>query len=381
MKKDIEDFFKYLKKTAKTCNFYTLALLKKHQYWDKFLSLIFNYSSRCYQRKGPLQIQKFKNPVKELKYFSDNFGRFSPKTLIGKVSKNEEDIQIVKNLLTCAFRKIKQPKIYDYASSEILSKVMAYRNLEEGMSFDLGYINDEGELALTTYTVSKIFDLWHKHIAFGLTPNNKEAAPILLFRGTNFSMLSEGGRASIISDLDPEGPGKRLFHNSKSVLRQWLQKMAHQEKKTRVLGYSLGGALATYTALYEYDLINLDENHSSFSFNPPGINQELLNDWHAIEMSEKPQIKTFVTRGDIISKFGALVGDVYEVSTDRLLSPVIAHERLVFSEPVCYLIKVDIDKENDSESRKYYSKLQKQTTSLTYRFGLKYLFPNNPLDI
>lgn len=373
----LDEFLKTLRQHHRIWNLFTLATIKRYQFWDKLLSFTFKYSSRCYQRQGPLEIKKVKNPSKELKYFSDHFGRLSTsKTLIGKVTLDQEDLVIAERLLLSCYEKVKNPESCELATSEILAKVLAYRNLEKGYKLWIPFLDQNGQINLAHYEVEVVFDLWKKHAAFGLFPTDTTfAQPILLYRGTDFSLLSEGGRASIISDLDPEGPGRKLFYNSRSNIRQWLQRLADNSRHARVLGHSLGGVLATYTLLYEYEHLSHHSFASSYAFNPPGISEDLLHEWKKVPLKEQPIFRTFVTRGDIISKFGHLLGDVYEVSTDRPLSPVIAHEQLIFSQPVSYLVKIDNEKENCSPSRHYYSTIQRQTTSWAFRFGLKFLFP------
>ena len=368
-----------VRKKTRTWNIYALTLIKTNQYWDKILSLLFKYSTRCYFRKGPLEMHKYKNPCLDLKYFSDNFGRFSTsKTLIGRVTTNQEDIELSKRLFKLAIENVNDPQVCELISFEILAKVMAYRDLKENTIIEMGIRNKKGQLEVVQFVVDTIFDLWKSHVAFGLYPksHSKEHHPILLFRGTDFSLISESGRASIISDLDPDGPGRRLFNNSRTNIRHWMSQMANTGKKVRVIGHSLGGALALYTLLHEHEYLAKETWLTSYAFNPPGISEELLDEYLSIPKKEKPPFVTYVTRGDIISKFGSLFGDTFEVFTDRPLSPVLAHEQLIFSQPRSYAVKVDTNKENITSSRKYYSNIQKQTTSFAFRFGLKYLFPS-----
>lgn len=373
-----DEFLIRIKRKTRNWNLYSLIAIKRCQYWDKLLSYLFKYSTRCYCRKGPLEISKVKNPCPSLKYFSDNFGRFSTsKTLIGKVSSAPEDLVITQHLLKLVFDTVKSPKTTDFITAEVLSKVLAYRELKEGQRIWIPTLVASNQIEYIEYSVDIVFDLWHKHVAFGLIPiNHPTSSPILLFRGTDFSLLSESGRASIICDLDPDGPGRRLFYNSRSAIRQWLMQNDLLSKKTRVMGHSLGGVLAIYTSIYEYAFLSNDPLMPSYAFNPPGVSEDLLEEWNEIPEKEKPSFMTFITRGDIISKFGCLLENTYEVFTNKPLSPMIAHEQLIFTQPISYLVRIDSIKENCSKSRKYYSKIQKQSTSMAYRFGLKYLFPN-----
>ncbi|MEI8300570.1 MAG: hypothetical protein WCG10_03040 [Chlamydiota bacterium] len=374
-----DEFLVKIRRKSRVWNLYVFLLIKCDKSWDKLLSYLFKYSTRCYLRKSPIHIEKFKNPCLALKYFSDHFGRFSTsKTLIGKVTYDMEDITITKYLFKLIIDQIKSPKLCDLIASEFLTKVLAYRDLQENMCLSIPTISPDNIPEMVEYTLDTIFDLWHNHVAFGLYPkSHPTAAPILLFRGTDFSLNSEGGRASILSDLDPDGPGRRLFLNAHSNLRQWLKQMHQLGKPARVLGHSLGGALAIYTWVHEYTLLSQMPHARSYAFNPPGINQDLFELWDQIPCECRSFLETFVTRGDVISKFGNLVGTTYEAFTSKPLSPIISHEQLIFSQPVSYLVQIDVEQENLSPSRRYYSNIQKHTTSLAFRFGLKHLLPKH----
>jgi hypothetical protein len=372
-------FLTSLKRTTRTWNFFALTRIKRFQCWDKLLAFLFSYPSRCFVRKTPLEIEKFKNPNPNLKYFSDNFGRFSTsKSLIGVVSLEPSDVIVTQHLLKIIYDTLKASRVVELCTIEILSKVLAYRDLKENMRFFIPIVIDEQRIDYVEFVVDTIFDLWHQHTAFGLRPVTlSHVSPILLFRGTDFSLNRQGGRASILSDLDPDGPGRRLYLSCRSTLRHWLLQMSHLGEKARVLGHSLGGVLATYAAVYEHDLLSKNPLQASYSFNAPGITNDLFQDWEDLTQEDRPSFYSFVTRGDIVSKFGTVFGDTYELFTSRPLSPMISHEQLIFSQPLSYMSKVDVEKENISSSRKYYSTIQKQTTSWAYRFGLRFLFPDS----
>jgi hypothetical protein len=371
------------RRISRTWNLYSIFTIKRYQYWDKLLSYLFKYSTRCYYRRSPVNIEKFKNSSSSLKYFSDNFGRFSTsKVLIGKVTSAPEDVLITQHLFKIILETAKSPRACDLMTAEVLSKVLAYRNLKENERLWIptpipSQNSSSYEIQYVEYTVDTVFNLWHSHIAFGLLPVQHSAGlPILLFRGTDFSLLSESGRASILCDLDPDGPGRRLFYNSRYEIRRWLMQNHHLGKKTRVMGHSLGGVLATYTSIYEHAFLSNDPHLPSYAFNSPGVSEDLVEEWNDLSKKEKPSFMNLIARGDIVSKFGSLLENTYEMFTNKPLSPMIAHEQLIFSQPICYLVPIDQEKENHSKSRRYYSKIQKQSTSFAYCFGLKYLFPN-----
>ena len=372
-------FLTSLKRTTRNWNFFALTKIKRFQYWDKLLAFLFSYPSRCFVRKTPLEIEKFKNPNPNLKYFSDNFGRFSTsKSLIGVVSLESGDVIVSQHLLKIIYETLKASRIVELCTIEIISKVLAYRHLQENMKIWIPIVVSDEKVEYVEFVVDTIFDLWHKHTAFGLRPTCvSHISPILLFRGTDFSLNRQGGRASILSDLDPDGPGRRLYLSCRSSLRHWLLQMSHLGEKTRVLGHSLGGVLATYAAVYEHDLLSKNPLQASYSFNAPGFTEDLYKEWEDLAKEDRPSFYSFVTRGDIVSKFGKVFGDTYELFTSRPLSPMISHEQLIFSQPLSYMCKIDVEKENLSASRNYYSTIQKQTTSWAYRFGLRFLFPDS----
>ncbi|MBM3191587.1 MAG: hypothetical protein FJZ63_02890, partial [Chlamydiae bacterium] len=180
-----DDFLVKVRKKNKIHNLHTLLLIKSYKFWDKILSYLFKYSSRCYQRKTPVHIDKLKNTSLPLKYFSDYFGRFSTsKTLIGNVTYSLDDISVAKYLLKLTFTEIKNPKLCELATTEILSKVLAYRSLQENMRFFIPILSPGYTSELVEYSVDTLFDLWHGHVAFGLYPlDHPTASSILLFRG------------------------------------------------------------------------------------------------------------------------------------------------------------------------------------------------------
>src|SRR5207249_1381181 len=136
------------------------------------------------------------------------------------------------------------------ASAELLSKVLAYRDLQLGQTIQIP-VEIKGKIVLETFTVDHLFDIWQGMPAFGLIPKKKNLSSLLLFRGTDFSLISKRGIASVMSDLDPSGPGLKAFFHARKEIGGWLQAVQAQGKPARVMGFSLGGALAAYTFIYE----------------------------------------------------------------------------------------------------------------------------------
>ena len=296
--------------------------------------------------KHPWKAEAFNCSVAEIKKFSDKYGYFSAeKPLIGKVSTQEEDIQIVQKLLEVVHDKIKNPKKRLLSCSEIITKVLAYRDLKEGMQISIPVIDKNGKECFARYVVDKVFNIWQEMPAFGLLPLNlssKKVAPMLIFRGTDFSFATKRSRFSIISDFDMRGPGFYAFFNAKPDIHAWLKKAYKSTGiKTSVLGFSLGGALTSYTLLFERPLVSFDKYQPSVAFNPPGVIRKFYIRWNKLTKENKPAYLVFVTENDIVSKYGRLLGDVYRLVPSKTMTPVHAHVSLVIAQNKYHLCPIE----------------------------------------
>ena len=351
---------------------------RTYKYWERLLSWIFRYRSRCYSLARPIQVEEITNSCADLKEFAFVYQHYSiQRGLICNVTKEPEDLALTKRLFCQVCKEITNPKICELVTAEIIAKVLAYRTLELDEEIPIPTLTKNGSVTLVTYVVSRVFDLWNRVTAYGLQPKKeKEAAPMLLFRGTDLNLLSESGRSSILSDFDPDGPGRSLYEHAAETIHYWLETVCAGKQRARVYGHSLGGAFATYAIIHEHAHISTKPHEPSYAFNFPGVSKELIEAWEAIPETKRPHFTGFVARGDLISKFGSLFGEVFELSLQKRLRPILAHEQLYFSQPLCYLQPVDIERENSDTSRQLYSKIQQGTARAMYNIGLKYLFPH-----
>lgn len=348
------------------------------RYWEVFLSWLFKYPSRCYELSQAVGCQILENPSESLQKLGQTYrAKSASKGIICRVTKEKEDLHETCRILRLIYEEVLNPELCDFATAEVLAKILAYRELKVGDQIPIPTLGADSCMYMPHYVVDEVFDLWSKVRAFGLVSRDyQHGSPLLIFRGTDLSVASEGGRASVISDLDPKGPGRSLFKNAEATLHNWLKITTKGERNARVIGHSLGGVILAYTLLHEYEFISRASHQRSYAFNFPGVSEELIEKWLKLPPEERPAYKGFVCRGDVVSKFGQLFGDISELSLKTPLSPVRAHELLLFAEPLCYLYEVDLIQENLSTSRQFYSKLHQQTSSMIYEFGLKFLFPN-----
>lgn len=306
--------------------------------WDKLITWTLSPKNKPYVLKTPPEEIAFSVNEKDLISFDENYGYFSAyHPIVGVVTKSERDIKTTDCLLSSVQNELDNVEQRKFTVEEIMAKVLAYRPLEKGMVV-AGPRNSE-------YVVDTIIDLWRGMPAFGLLPkNDKTAPPILLYRGTDLNLTSEKGWASILSDLDPSGPGHDTFLRARDEIHQWLVKVKESHSPARLIGFSLGGVLVLYTIIYESDYVN--KEIPSVAFNPPGVTKELLETWERTK--EKPPHYSFVNRGDFVSQIGFLLGNVWELSLPNPMGVIAAHVTLISAQPKYSMQAVDVIKENES---------------------------------
>jgi hypothetical protein len=231
--------------------------------FDKFLDFIFPSAQRGYKLYIQQTGSHFVMKSEEIMDFSKNYNFFSKdKPIIANFTHEIEDIDKSCKLLKMMIKYCKNTEFLRIATAEILSKVIAFRNLKKDMLLFVPHVSHDGKIYSLEYRVDKIFDLWLGMPAFGLVDDRGIGSPILLYRGTDISLNKKRGWASIFSDLDIKGPGLNAFLNAREEISGWLKDNYHPDKKTRVYGYSLGGVLTTYTLLYETQYVDCKQSMS-----------------------------------------------------------------------------------------------------------------------
>ena len=299
-----------------------------------------------YKKTGPIDLshpwknEQFTFNVPQIQAFSKDHDFFSEKPIVGKVSKSDEDLEAATHLLMIIHETIKDPKKRIIAVGEVLSKVIAYRDLNEKAVIPVPITLSTGKNIIVDYSVDKIFDIWGGMPAFGLLPltHKSEAAPILLFRGTDTFPKSKRAWASLLSDLDFEGPGYHAYMKSKDNFRQWMIDASKSyPQKTRTIGYSLGGALSSYTVIFESDLLSSDPFQPNLSFNSPGIINKLFIKWNESDQKNRPLFLNFTTKNDIVSKYGHIIGYNYKLTPKNMFPFLQAHVKLLIGEEIVFL--------------------------------------------
>ncbi len=260
------------------------------------------------------------DPPESFQLFAAEHSFFSCGTaLVGVVTEEIADIAPVQKALI-GLTESKNPVWIEMAAQELLTKVLAYRNLQKGMKITIP------DPTPVEYVVDEVLDLWQEMPAFGLLPQGEKGNPILLFRGSDFSFLTKKSWASFLSDLDISGTGFSAFHLARSDIHAWLDKAFRASKrKTKVMGFSLGGVLSIYTVIFEKNLI---ASSGSCAFNPPGVSAPISERWKEVSSL----FKIYVTQGDLIPKLGILVSPAFVLFTSKNFAPIQAHTKLMTAE-------------------------------------------------
>ncbi len=310
---------------------------------DQFLSWSVSEKLKIFPLVHPLQEQWIEKDIPEVRQFVEKYGYFSAtRPIVSKVTPDEIDLDLVCCLLKALYEKDARGEYLEIASAEVLTKALAYRDLKVGQKIHIP-IDNGGRVSYEPFIVDRVFDIWNGMPAFGLIPERKGVASILLFRGTDFSLASQRGWASLMSDLDMAGPGLSAFRNAQDKISEWLQKAAKLGKKARAIGFSLGGSLAAYTYIYENAWI---ADRGSIAVCAPGFADSVLEGWSLLPPERHQGFTTYVNAGDIISKVGKLFGTVYCLSTGTALKPLTAHTFLMSSEPKFLKALVDVNYAN-----------------------------------
>lgn len=305
---------------------------------NKFLDWITSFQNFNYQKKSFLK--DFLNPPECLIEFDQQHGFFSSKApLVGQYTPLKSDLAYVEDILI----KIDQVELEKdkrlFYIQEILSKVLAYRELNVG---DVIKIPDfETPQSISSYTLDVIFDLGLSMPAYAFTSQDKDKPTILIYRGTHFDLTHKSGVASIIADMDLYGPGYTAFFKIEPQLRSFLVKQKLNQKQTVTLGYSLGGVLSLYTGIFFKEFI--DVTHSC-AFNPPGVQKKLFKLCEKEKILE--QFQVYVNNSDPVSKWGFLIGNVDILSIDKRMGPLMAHTMLMSSQNDLDFFQCDLQEEN-----------------------------------
>ncbi len=353
---------------------FRLLTAKGLKSWENLAAKFLSETSRVYCYKPPTDASNIKIEKNLLEAFQIKYNYFSTSNpLVGHVSNQIEDIELTQKLLIDAYQVFQDPFTLEQVTGEILAKVLAYRALKKGMILYIPWVIDN-KTDLIPCEVDRVFDLWRSMRAFGIRPLDHRHTNLLLFRGTDLSLLTKSSRISILSNFDPQGPGYSIYMYSKARIRDWMKKTTQKNHKLKTIGYSLGGALATYILTSEPEFFS--ENSTSLLFHQPGLTEPMFEKFIKIQKEYGFGVRSFVGEGDPVSKFGYLFCDTIGLRIpEKILTPFEAHTQLFCSLKNIEARRIELEEENNCESRKFYSNLHSKTSRILYKLGVKHFLP------
>jgi len=343
--------------------------------WENVLSRILSYKSRKYAIDKSQESFIIYNESNAFETFQKKYGYLGEESiLVGRTTESDEDITIATKFLRDIYEHVEDPQICDITIAEALAKIIAYRSLPKGYQIEIPTLCGN-KMRPRKYVVDETFNLWNDLKAYGLRCIDAPEYPILLFRGTDFSLLDRGSRTSIACNFDPKGPGRSIYLYARPQLRRWLKSVCKKGLKARTFGFSLGGALASYALIDDSEFFSQDPERCSYLFSHPGLQSDLFNKYESLQ--DKPYIQGFVNEGDFVSKYANLFGETYTLYTDHQYEPIKSHTSLYLVKSTCYIAPVQLTRENRSLSRKRYTQIHKTNSNFLYNMGLRLLLPTS----
>ncbi|SCA58921.1 hypothetical protein AB751O23_BD_00090 [Chlamydiales bacterium SCGC AB-751-O23] len=239
----------------------------------------------------------------------------SDEKLISSSIFEEKNLKEIQNVLRAIHSDKTLP--FDHQqlmAGEVISKRLAFINFKliakKKLYIELPVsVEGKEEPQMQRFKIENIFTSKAKIPCWGLVPVEKASddqvegvAPIVLWRGTSPSLTAEGGLASVAQNMDPGGPAYTMFDTNREKLEDWLSAKTENGSFARVIGYSQGAALATYTAAEFPEYLDQDyETNPSYACSAPGVNKKHLNLWNQIKEEERPALVSTYTAKDPVS--------------------------------------------------------------------------------
>lgn len=260
-----------------------------------------------------------------------------------------------------------QYQIRNAMVGELLTKYIVAVPLEEGMQFPLPCFNRALEPVCISYAIQCRFFLGNSGIpVYILQPapeyDAEGCCPIVVFRGTKFSLDCKSDIRSIVENLNKEGAARGLYNEFRKTLGRYMKAKCAGENGTaprfRVMGYSQGGVLAQRAVVDFYEYVAREPLHLSLFFNSPALEDDYFNRWLEIPETSRPSCFNILRTGDPVSKRGhKFIGNVYEVEPLQKEGLLQAHLGAKTITTTLRIYEVHNDKEALHETRKLINEL------------------------
>lgn len=243
------------------------------------------------------------------------------KTLFGPGKKQlldevRQQFKLFMTELVAKCAELKSPEDHFWADA-LIGHLLAYYTFFDPPNGDQLSIplQQDGQWMQKAYTLEKMYltPAWMGTpvTAFGLKADN--APPLLLFKGTGYPS-DDGFVLGILADVNPfASVGAYPFMMGKKLLHNWLvcEVAAAGNKKARVYGLSLGGALTERAAIEFPELIA-----TANAYCPPAMLGYELARWNKQQAANPhlmPKVNVFVQENDIVPLAGTSRGKDWNV--------------------------------------------------------------------
>lgn len=246
-----------------------------------------------------------------------------------------------------------------FSAKSIIGNILSYYTyfgLENGEILSIPQQVD-GTWKLVKYSVEKIYltpsAMGSPITAFGLTPIDEKAPPLLLFKGTTIP-TDQGAALSVLTDINPFGSvGSYAFKLGKANLKTWLEKNHLKTGlKANVYGQSLGGALTLHAAVNFPSLVA--ECHA---YAPPALLPHEIRSWNRLygkNPEAMPRVRIFYQENDIVPLTGLKWGEgweIFRVFPSKSKNFFFSHMQCFLSQNESLILKADAKMDEKKFSR------------------------------
>lgn len=224
-------------------------------------------------------------------------------------------------------------------------------------------IQDNGKIVETEYEVKEI-SLWLGFCAYGFTVRNPEtspktARPFLLFQGNNLA-------SSILSLIDPLGPGFLAFKYGEGYIKRWLDKATEKGRiKAVAYGYGQGGAIGVHYAVFLRYFFS-----KTYTLDSPGVGYLTERAWKKLDKDETPIIINFNERKNPMGSLGQYkIGHNFEIQLKEeevVNKDSKVHQQQDFSQ--------DLSIMENGKAKTVYPRLQVAANCVLFPIGLTIIF-------
>lgn len=192
--------------------------------------------------------------------------------------------------------------------------------------------------------------------AFGLTTTNEDANPLLIYKGTTYP-TDHGAFLSIMTDMNPFGSvGGYVYHFGKETINRFIDDAIAGDKKVKVQGQSLGGAMTLQTVLNRPEAIERAD-----AYVPPamlaGTCKSYNKRFDELGEANMPTVNVWRQENDPVSAVGQCWAKGWKVHSTHAKKEnwLVSHMKAFTGQKRVMVLKVDPVRDMNSIPRKIFT--------------------------